>query len=704
MANTFVDRYILQADDRTKAATASAQRNFERLSSTASALKTTLVGVGAAFVIQRAAGFTRDQLAMAGALGATAEKANLTAEELQVLRFAAEQNGSSAAALDKAMLRLNASIGQAGREALGLESSASPAGKAMEGLGVSVLDAGGNIRSTGEVFPELIDKIAAIASPAERAAVAAKVFGMRIGPELGALINQGSAPLARYRQQLADTGALLSNELVAKAGAVNDQFNAVGAAIRTNFQAGFLEAFVGEFGSLKALVEDPKFVQSINDLGRGFGNAMQAVVEAGPIVLQNLRGIRDAVVIIAAARLGDTLGSAFGKTGPGRTIGGVAGLAAGAAAVAALRANDAAGDDQREEDAQRRRTQATIRATREAADAAGTRLDRETGYSQRLIALKADETRRITDELAKQKAAYDDATRAVEEATRQQEQVRQEFADLTRPARGTQTSAAVSLQSFAAQRSLQQGNPEQALRQAREAADALRELQSAGDSSATLRQTAARLQEVANAAAAAQKAQTEQSAAQIAAVYQDLVNKAAVLKNLPVGFDSAKAITDAQSLRAALQAELAANPIVVPVVLDRSAADTFAENTVQGATVPGRAWGGYLPGSSPHPRADNLLFRGTAGELLIGKPEVEALRRRHGEGAIASLLRGRLPGYALGGLLGASVPRPRSRVAMAPSPCRRRMASTSGRPISSSPAVPRNSRLSARGCGLLPGR
>ena len=94
MANTFVDRYILQADDRTKAATASAQANFRRLDQTASLLKTTLAGVGAAFVIQRAAGFTRDTLEMADALGDTAAKAGITAEQLQVLRHAAEQNGS----------------------------------------------------------------------------------------------------------------------------------------------------------------------------------------------------------------------------------------------------------------------------------------------------------------------------------------------------------------------------------------------------------------------------------------------------------------------------------------------------------------------------------------------------------------------------------------------------------------------------------
>lgn len=658
MANTFVDRYILRADDQTRAAVSSAQKNFQRLDRTAAALKASLAGVAAAFVINRAAGFTSDTLQMAQAIGDVAEKAGLGAEQLQVLRFAADQNGSSADALDKAMIRLNKSIGEAGLVALGLDSRTSLAGEALQALKIDVLDLGGNIRSTGELFPIIIDALAAIENPAERAARAGQIFGQRIGPELAVLINAGSAPLAGFRAELEATGALLSDDLVQGGRATADQFGAIGLAIRTNFQRGFLESFLDGFESLDAAVRDPQFVEAINSMGRAFGSAMQAVVEAGPVVVGHLRGIRDAVVVIGAARLGDSLGQAFGKTGPGRVIGGVAGLAAGAAAVAALRARDAEADAEREEQAQRRAASGLIERTGAVADAARNRVQRETAYSQQLIALKTTETQRITAELARQKTAYDEATRAVEEATRQRAQIEQEFADLTRPARGTLSSADVTLQSFAAQRALQRGDPEEALRQARAAADALRELQGAGDSSATLQLTAQRLQQVAREAAALQEQQAQQAVEQIRATMQALVNEAAVLKTLPVGFDSAQTIADAQALRAAIQAELAANPIVVPVVLDRSAADTFAEQTVQAATVPGRAYGGYIPGHSPHPRADNILIRATAGELMIGRPEVDALRRTHGEAVIAALLQGRLPGYAFGGLIGTSAPRP----------------------------------------------
>lgn len=652
MANTFVDRYILQADDRTKAATASAQANFKRLDQTANVLKTTLAGVGAAFVIQRAAGFTRDTLEVADALGDTAAKAGITAEQLQVLRHAAEQNGSSADKLDKAMVRLNTNLGQAALEAKGLASGTSPASDALARLGVSVLDAGGNIRSTGDVFPELIDKLSSIQSPAERAAVAAQIFGAKLGPELAVLIEQGSAPLAKYRGELEATGALLSDDLVASAGKVNDQFNAVGAALRTNFQRGFLEGFIGDFESLDALVRDPQFVQSIADIGRGFGNAMQAVIEHGPTVLAHLRDIRDVVVAIGIARLGDSLGSAFGPAG--RFVGGLAGAAAAVAAVAALRARDAEVDAEREEAAQRRRTKAAIDATRGVRDTRQQQQAIEQAAVANLKQLREAETATLQAELAKQKDALQAAVDAQRTARQQQQDIAREFSDLVAStgSAATPTRSSVVLDTSRAQSALSAGDSAKALSLARQAADAISNLDEADRKSATIRLTAERLQQIATAAAAAQAGQADQAVAQAQAIYDQVKAQFEALKNLPVGFDSAKTITDAQSLRAAIEAAVA-QPIVIPVqVAQVPGAEAAAPD------VPGRAFGGYVPGNSPHPRADDKLIWATAGELVIGRPEVEALRRQHGAAAIAALLRGRLPGYALGGLVGADIPRP----------------------------------------------
>lgn len=329
-SNPFVDRYILQAEDRTKAATASAKSNFASLEKQAAGLRTALQGLAGAFALRAGVNFARDTLATADALGEAAEKAGVTAEQLQVLRKSAELNGGSVEGMDRALARLQQTLGTVGLQAQGLKDGIDPAGLAMQRLGVAVLDAGGQIRSTGQVLPEIIDRLQAVANPAERAALAADIFGRRIGPELQILINQGTGALRDMDAQMRATGALMSNDLVARAGELNDQLQALGGAIRTNFQAGFLEGFVGEFKDLQAAATDPRFVKAVNDLGSGLGTAFRRSAEVLPTIVGNLENILRIVLAIKGATTGGALlGTFFGT--PGKIIGGLAGGALGAA-------------------------------------------------------------------------------------------------------------------------------------------------------------------------------------------------------------------------------------------------------------------------------------------------------------------------------------------------------------------------------------
>lgn len=69
------------------------------------------------------------------------------------------------------------------------------------------------------------------------------------------------------------------------------------------------------------------------------------------------------------------------------------------------------------------------------------------------------------------------------------------------------------------------------------------------------------------------------------------------------------------------------------------------------ADAPGRAFGGELPGSSPHDRADNLLYWGTAGEWVIQRPTV----RYYGADFMRRLNAMQIPRHAFGGQLGESL-------------------------------------------------
>lgn len=696
-------RFVLTATDKTKAATASAIKNFKLVEKQAALMAAGVGAIGGVLTLGAFKALGGAAVAMGEDLGNTAEKAGVTAEQLQVLRLAAEQNGSSAGQLDKAMIRLATNIGQAGLQAKGLATGVSPASAALQRLGIDVLDAGGNVRQAGDLFPQIIDALAAIPDQATRAATAADIFGRKIGPELAVLINAGSGAFETLRQYMIDTGALIGNDTVQATRALSDQMGRVGDAIQQNFQRGFLEAFAGEFENLDKAISDPKFVAAISNIGEGIGGALRSIIELAPEAIKYLEALKRISVDIAAAwslskigipapvaiALSEAAQIINAGAQPGtrpelKTIAPEVNGAAGLSPAEALRRSGAV-QQQVEETALQRRIEATKKENERlaqesvAAFAASRKqqIANEQAATARLDAIRKRETDDLRAELDRQldaykqaqadiKTAQDNVARAREDAAKAAADVQAEFADLTRPARGTPSRADVTLQAGAAQSALTRGDAEAALRQAREAADAMRDLQQAGDASATLSLVGRRLQDIArqaqaqiNATAVA-AAEAEYAAAQVrqAAIKQtldELVASAERLKLLPVGFAAEQTLTDANALRKSIEAALA-KPVVVPVTVAQIPGAAAPDD------APARAYGGRLPGRSPHARADNILFWGTAGELIIGRPETDAIQRRYGSGAIAALLQGRLPdnipGHAFGGLLGREPPRP----------------------------------------------
>ena len=305
--------------------------------------------------------------------------------------------------------------------------------------------------------------------------------------------------------------------------------------------------------------------------------------------------------------------------------------------------------------AQAERTRAAIRAGREQAAATTQRVDTEARAIARLDALRVAETKALKDELKEQTKAHQDATRDIDAALRNREAVERRITESRANAPGARAPNLLS--------AVNAGNRARSALDAGDAEAAQREAEAALDLIDQLRQTdtpyveivAAKVQATLRAAAEAQVAQAQQAAASIAATIDALKAQAQILENLPVSFASDQTITDAQSLRAALEAELA-KPIVVPVVVQNTA-------TPAAADAPRRARGGYIPGRSPHPRADNILIRATAGEYMLPVGAVQRLSSTYGAGVLEQLRRGHLPGYADGGpvrqlLAGAAPARP----------------------------------------------
>lgn len=184
-----------------------------------------IAGLGAVWVA--AAGgiavLTNEAIDQADALHDLGEELGTSTQSLQQLGYAATMSGSNADAMTGALSVLNRSVGEA---MTGNEGAA----KAFSALGISIKGADGQARATDEVFFEVADAIAAIESPAERAATGMQFFG-REGRKLGPFLAQGSAAIRQLGEEAIATGAVFDTEFVNKSGDFNDAMDRIRARL-----------------------------------------------------------------------------------------------------------------------------------------------------------------------------------------------------------------------------------------------------------------------------------------------------------------------------------------------------------------------------------------------------------------------------------------------------------------------------------------
>jgi hypothetical protein len=163
--------------------------------------------IGAGVSLGALTNLARSALQLADDLQDTAEQLGITTDALQVYRFAAAETGVEAGKMDQAIQRLNTTIGEAA-------SGEEEAQKKFKGLGIAFTDAEGKARSAESVLADLADLIAALPTPAERAAAAAELLGERAGPKLVPLLSQGAEGLRKYGEQARTAFQVMSKETI----------------------------------------------------------------------------------------------------------------------------------------------------------------------------------------------------------------------------------------------------------------------------------------------------------------------------------------------------------------------------------------------------------------------------------------------------------------------------------------------------------
>jgi hypothetical protein len=178
----------------------------------------------------KAADFVGQTLDEASALRAAADASGIAIEQYQRLDYALRQAGLGQGQFDSALDAFLPKLGEA------LQGSGAAAA-AMQRLGVSVRDAGGEVRTTDAVLLDIADGLARVASPAERAGIASRLFGDRAGPEMALALSQGGQAI----RDLGKDASVLEEGMVRSADEINKRWQTLTNTIGTGVKGAVLD-------------------------------------------------------------------------------------------------------------------------------------------------------------------------------------------------------------------------------------------------------------------------------------------------------------------------------------------------------------------------------------------------------------------------------------------------------------------------------
>lgn len=174
-------------------------------------------------------------------LNALAKQSGLTTEEIQKFQYAADIVDVSADDIIKAQTKLVKSM----------TSTSSATTEAFAKIGVSTTNMDGTLRSSSEVFYEVLEGLSQIPNETERDALAMDIFG-KSASQLAGIIDDGGAALKDLGDQASELGVILDQETLDSLNAVNDQLD----ALKANAQGQIAQAGAKAMEALMPLFEE----------------------------------------------------------------------------------------------------------------------------------------------------------------------------------------------------------------------------------------------------------------------------------------------------------------------------------------------------------------------------------------------------------------------------------------------------------------
>lgn len=229
------------------------------------------------------------------------QKLQISSDLYQKLGYAMNMSGASIEDVRKGITNITTSLNSM---AQGTENADSK----FSAIGVSLTDAGGNLKSTESVLLDTIDALANMEDETARNAAANEIFG-RGYAELLPLLNEGAEGISALMQEAEDYGMVMGEDAVKASADFDDALKRLEGTfngLKNGAMGEFLPAITSIIDGISLMMSGDmtgtsKIEQGIQDLLNGLNDAIpqivgfvgsvaEAVLEAAPSILESLSG------------------------------------------------------------------------------------------------------------------------------------------------------------------------------------------------------------------------------------------------------------------------------------------------------------------------------------------------------------------------------------------------------------------------------
>ena len=225
-------RFDIEGRNKTTKAFKEVNSSMSKLSGVAGKLAAAL---GGAFAVGRIAAFGKETLAAADAIGKFADRAGVSTDELQKMRYAFDLAGVGVEAVDKGLLNFGKRLGKAHQGIGALKGG-------LKGGEEALLDMLMATDSQSEALDVIFKAMGAAETQRRKLAIADAAFGMA-GLRMTAAFREGSDEFFRMKQEAEMLGVVLDESMIRKAEELNDQMSKVSKVIGAKLMMAFSGLF-----------------------------------------------------------------------------------------------------------------------------------------------------------------------------------------------------------------------------------------------------------------------------------------------------------------------------------------------------------------------------------------------------------------------------------------------------------------------------